>query len=418
MHEGRSGALFGICRKDLSKRMKMYFDSEVVWEELESEGNGMTQEKSGYEYPREIRRKVIEKKEAYSDKRIVPYTVRPFDVQWAYYSNTPKVWNRRRENMWKQHFGNEMFLVSRTSQKGELGRPATISTTVGDLFILSGDTELFPFYDYTPQDGMFPELKIANLSKIAREWLQSLGLPSPDSDDWTASAPWLHMLSICNSPKYISDNEDALKADRPRFPVPGTHDALQKSVKLGEKLALILNGKENEPMPVGEFPNEIRQFGLIQGLDLHVTGWGHYDKEGSVQPNRRVLKSRPWCDGEKKALRKIFTAMEIEEKRGMKLLGKAVDIDLSTDKEPNQWCGIPDSVWKCRIGRYPVIRKWLSYRDISILGRDLNDSEARHVSNVVQRLTILILMSDRLDVNYAACRDNAWAWPSPDYARN
>lgn len=413
MHEGRSGALFAMQEDDLTDRMKKYFNREVSWEELELTQNGLTIKKSCYD-PKKTREKVFEKGEVFNEEMIAPYTVRPFDVQLAYYANTPSVWNRRRENMWKQHFGNDMFLVSQTSQKSEFGRPATISKTIGDMFILSGDTELFPFHDYTAPDGMLPESKVANLSENAKRWLGSLGLPNPDSDERTASLPWLHMLSICNSPQYISENEDGLRIDRPRFPVPDNIDTLRKSTKIGDKLAIILDGKQNKELPKEEFPDEVRRLGLVKGNELLVSGWGSYDKEGSVQPSKRILKSRPWEPDEKIALQKIFKSLKIEQERGLELLGDAVDIDLNCeDDDPNQWCGVPENVWKLRIGRYQVIRKWLSYRDFSVLGRKLDEEdEARHVSNMTQRLTLLLLMTDDLDANYRSCCENAWHWPN------
>ena len=61
---------------------------------------------------------------------------------------------------------------------------------------------------------------------------------------------------------------------------------------------------------------------------------------------------------------------------------------------------------------YLVIKKWLSYREEAILGRPLSKDEAREVTAMVRRLTALILLSDQLDANYAACRDNAYSWPT------
>jgi hypothetical protein len=42
----------------------------------------------------------------------------------------------------------------------------------------------------------------------------------------------------------------------------------------------------------------------------------------------------------------------------------------------------------------------------------LTKDEAREVTGIVRRLTALILMTDELNENYTAARDNAYAWPS------
>ena len=43
----------------------------------------------------------------------------------------------------------------------------------------------------------------------------------------------------------------------------------------------------------------------------------------------------------------------------------------------NYWCGIPVSVYECFIGGYQVIKKWLSYRDASVIDRPLTRNEVR-----------------------------------------
>ena len=99
--------------------------------------------------------------------------------------------------------------------------------------------------------------------------------------------------------------------------------------------------------------------------------------------------------------------MNIDYEKGMQLLGCAYDVMLNDE---NYWKGVPESVWKCHIGRNPVIKKWLSYRERSILGRDLYPDEAEHVTDMIQRLTTLILMGDSLDAIYMACRDHVYSW--------
>ena len=50
------------------------------------------------------------------------------------------------------------------------------------------------------------------------------------------------------------------------------------------------------------------------------------------------------------------------------------------------------------IGGYQAVKKRLSYREEDILGRPLTKDEAREVTAMVRRLTVLILLS-------TACRD-------------
>lgn len=72
--------------------------------------------------------------------------------------------------------------------------------------------------------------------------------------------------------------------------------------------------------------------------------------------------------------------------------------------EDTFWAAVPDAVWEYRIGGYQVIKKWLSYRPLDLLGRGLTVEEARHVTNTIRRLVMIVLLTDELNANYIACR--------------
>jgi len=58
-----------------------------------------------------------------------------------------------------------------------------------------------------------------------------------------------------------------------------------------------------------------------------------------------------------------------------------------------------------------VVKKWLSYREFGVLGRDLTPAEAREVTQTVRRLAALRLLEPALDANYQAVKAEAFAWP-------
>jgi hypothetical protein len=45
------------------------------------------------------------------------------------------------------------------------------------------------------------------------------------------------------------------------------------------------------------------------------------------------------------------------------------------------WRNVPANVWEYYIGGYQVIKKWLSYREQSLLGRALKSEEAREATS-------------------------------------
>jgi len=77
------------------------------------------------------------------------------------------------------------------------------------------------------------------------------------------------------------------------------------------------------------------------------------------------------------------------------------------------WKNMPLKVWEYTISGYQVVKKWLSYREVGLLGRRLTPDEVKDVANMARRITAIILLQPRLDENYRLCRDNAYKWPSP-----
>lgn len=64
------------------------------------------------------------------------------------------------------------------------------------------------------------------------------------------------------------------------------------------------------------------------------------------------------------------------------------------------WRNVPASVWEYTIGGYPVIKKWLSYREKALLGRGLTIDEVRYVTETARRIAALIALQPALDANY------------------
>jgi hypothetical protein len=64
-------------------------------------------------------------------------------------------------------------------------------------------------------------------------------------------------------------------------------------------------------------------------------------------------------------------------------------------------------VWRYTLGGYPVIKKWLSYRERTALGRPLKVEEVIYVSHMVRRIAAILLLAPRLDGNYERAKTHA-----------
>ena len=408
--EKRGGALIDIDRSALASRMRAYFDNSIDWRALELMMHPLAKDAARHK-AKKTRAKALHEA-VFNDTQIIRYTVRPFDVRHAYFSDIRTIWNEPRPDLWAQFSGGNHFLMSRPSGVANPeGPPVFLTRCLGDNDAQRGHSYYFPFWKRDPALGMLPSTAGANLSSSARAWLRQLGLADPDKDTRAAAQPWQHALAITYAPLYLSDNADGIAIDWPRIPLPDDPALLDSSAALGAQVGTLLDTETGVPgVTSGTVAKHLRVLGAVSGTDLSVSaGWGRRDAKRRITPGIGRLKARDWTESEQAALRIGFAAAGVGEARGFDLLGRAVDVHLN---ETNFWRGVPEAAWDYIIGGYRVIKKWLSYREETILGRPLTTDEAREVTAMVRRLTALILMNDELDANYAACRDSAYSWPA------
>ena len=57
------------------------------------------------------------------------------------------------------------------------------------------------------------------------------------------------------------------------------------------------------------------------------------------------------------------------------------------------WRNVPVVVWDYRLGGYQVPKKWLSYRERKVLGRNLRAEEVRYFADTARRIAALLMAS-------------------------
>lgn len=60
---------------------------------------------------------------------------------------------------------------------------------------------------------------------------------------------------------------------------------------------------------------------------------------------------------------------------------------------------------------YQVMKKWLSYREHPLLGRDLKPDEVRYVTEMTRRIAAIVLLEPALDAKYERVKAATYAWP-------
>ena len=55
---------------------------------------------------------------------------------------------------------------------------------------------------------------------------------------------------------------------------------------------------------------------------------------------------------------------------------------------------MPAAVWRYKLGGYQVLKKWLSYRDRTILARPLTPAEVQHFTDTARRIAAILALTE------------------------
>jgi hypothetical protein len=241
---------------------------------------------------------------------------------------------------------------------------------------------------------------IPNLSDAAERYLDGVG--------GTVETLFYHTIATLHAPTYRQENEGALRQDWPRVPLPSSGDVLRRSAELGREVAALLDVEQDVAgVTTGDIRSELDPLGVptptgdrdqLSRDDFAVTaGWGYTAHHGATMPGGGETEKRSlspdeeaaWPDG-------------AAERWGTTTL----DVYLN---ETAYWRHVPERVWAYTLGGYPVIKKWLSYREQEVLGRRLTLDEVEHVTNMTRRIAALLLLEPQLDATYDAVKADTTA---------
>ena len=387
--EMRVGRLMSLDRTELSDRMRRYFDPSVSFDVLRQSSTGPTEDMARFS-ARSARERVL-RSEDFSEVNIKPIALRPFDLRFAYHTNTRPLWNEPRPELAARVFEGNGFIVTRLrARRPEEGVPIVWTTVLAGYHLLDPNSHPLPVFSSPDR---------ANVSIATRAWLLALGVPISGREGQLAALSWHHALAIGYSPAWLDDNGDAIRQDWPRIPLPGNALLLRASAALGARVAALLEPETAVPgVTAGVIDAALKLIavpatqagGAMTEADRTITaGWGHAGKGEAVMPGRGNLVQRN------------YHAEEAATASQSAMLGeKTCDVFLNGHA---YWRNVPVAVWNFNIGGYQVLKKFLSYREHSLLGRALTPAEIRYVRDVARRLAALRLLGPELDANYRAC---------------
>jgi predicted helicase len=396
LNENRQGALISDNPDILRHRIQAYLNPDIIDDEIEELCPALITDAARFD-AKETRRSLLKTEEQFNPKELIRLSFRPFDDLWVYWLGRTKLLNEKRVEFRVQVWPGNLFIsASQTARKGSFNSP-TIVDKFGDLHLQDPWSQFFPLFIRITGDfageRIDPNVAPAILENVCR----AAGVEPYEADGHTwnkeavgfAEKIFYHALTVLWSPAYRRENEASLGHDWPRIPIPSDPALLETSAQLGRTVAdLLLPDKPVPGVTTGKLRPELRNIGvptkeggpIDPATDLEVkVGWGFRGQKNAVMCGKGKVvpnKSNP---------------------------SAAVDVYIN---EHVYWANVPTDVWTMTIGGYPVIKKWLSYRESKVLGRPLRLEEMTYITEVIRRLKALLLLGEKLDANYREASAN------------
>jgi Type ISP C-terminal specificity domain/N-6 DNA Methylase len=394
--EKRKGGLFAMDRESLAVRLAHYFDRELTWAQAQPLLGELANDAADY-LARRTRAALLKAGEKFSEEAIRRYALLPLDNRWCYWTDTRPLWNRARPDLATQVWPGNRALLSRTAgRRPNEGWPTYATTALSDHHFLDPNVVAMPFRWRSTILGK--TTVTANLSERARAYMRQVGIADADANEKVATLIWYHALAVCYSREWLAENGDAIHADFPRVPMPGRRDVLEHSAALGRQVADLLDPDVSVPgVTTGKLRDDLRPLDSLKHRsgrqldpargDLAVAArWGALQQGTIVMPGPG----------------RVTDAADVDLRAQM-LGPRAFDVWLNQDVCVH---AVPEAVWEFTVGGYQVIKKWLSYREKAVLGRDLTLDEARYLSVMVRRIAAVLLLGEELDAAYREARDS------------
>ena len=416
----RDELVIDIDRDCLVRRMKQYFDPSISNDQMR-QISPRAMARTNRKFDPIATRKALTAR-GFLPNYIVRHLYRPFDRRLLYWEPETELLGRKSPDYFSQVFsGNAWFGATQQNRKNF--DPPVMSSELCSLHVIERSVSMFPLYLRDAEVATFfsaseagERSQRANLSASATSYVRDVGAQA------SVQELFYHAVSVQHSSQYYCANIDALRQNWPRIPLPSERSVLASSAKLGEQIAALFDTEREIPdVTTGRLRPELRDLAVISrvgggGLDpvageLALTArWGIAGRDGVTMPSTGKLAERDFTPDECAALERGAESLGLTLSRLCELLGATTyDVYLN---DVAYWRNIPTSVWHYTLGGYQVIKKWLSYRERPILGRDMTADEVREVTGIARRIAALILLGPALDENYAAITRSLYALPS------
>ena len=399
-NRGVEDSVIDAERSGLRARMKAYIDA-VSFEVAAEAYPNIATKRASYN-PEDVWKK-LKSAGGFSATKIKPFLTFPLDQRWIYYETGHKWLNRARPEYNANLDQNEFLITVPEPRKISEARPL-YATMLVNLHVHERGSVVIPRETrgddlLTDRDANLPEATW----RILRNHFELTGHRC-DADARDLAGKLLRVaLAILHAPAYQSDHRSALSADWAHLPVPKDRALLERLTEAGERIAHLFDTDRDARNAVFAVLGEERAAQLAQ---LHK-------QDGSpVGPGDLSITVNYWGGAKGRWMPRPFASDEESLPEWGERTG---DLFIS---EQVFFANIPEAVWKYELGGYPVLKKWLGYRQANRRdGNPLSSEERPWFRTVVQRIAALLALSPVLDDLYSAASEDAFTADKLDIKR-
>ena len=326
---------------------------------------------------------------SFDPARVVKYLLFPLDRRWIYYESEAKLLNEKRLEYWENLEGNE-FLVAVPEPRQASEVFPLLSTILVDLHVHDRGSVCFP---RETRPGTLIAQSVANIAEPAWNALKTKWNLAGDrtGDDAKALVGELFRLvmAFLYSPGFQEEHQGALAEGWASIPIPKSRKLHSRTARLGSDLVTLLD-PESEPDSV--------LTRLLGKQRLKTLGVLRKGDGTAIQDSDLVVQISYFGGGRGRWIARDFRPDEHPHETWGAQTG-----DLFI-QEGVCFDNVPERVWSFEIGGYPVLKKWLGYRQASRRnGAPLSIEERRHFRSMIQRIAAVLSSGGTADNLYDEC---------------
>jgi Type ISP C-terminal specificity domain len=326
----------------------------------------------------------------FREQSILPFLVFPFDVRYIYYVASHKWLNEARLELARIASDNEYLITVPEPRKASETWPVYGGGLI-NLHVHERGSVVFP--RETRGNDLLTD-RDANISeatwRVLRHHFGLNGERRGECAQALVGKLFRVAFAILHAPSYQAEHKSALSADWAHLPIPKDANLFDRIVAAGEKVARLLDANHDarEVIVAVLGADRARALGTLKRVDGE-----------QVRPSDLKITVTYRGGGKGRWKQRPFMADELPALEFQDAWGERTgDLFLNDNA---YFANVPELVWGYQLGGYPVLKKWLGYRQADRRdGKPLTDDERRWFRQTIQRVAALLALAPSLDALY------------------